>query len=285
MQITQASCFTVQVNFATDTLPIPKHGQKTITFLHDESGGVMCGLMDGLGEKAQWQSESWSQNIPESNQTSVPSDKCSEKSAGRKGSKVHSPGSTERYTEHGLEQLANWQQMMRQVIGDWWTAAAVGGEESGSDRRWRLVPERDDLFWALLWKLCKPPHTTSAIAGGLSLSPWHIGVNEKPPVSHTERNGSSPVNNGSPWWFIFPGIYDEPNCNPNNLSHAVLLVGYGSEGGQDYWIIKNRSESFFLCSFILISVWISVIFVVLFYLLQLGNQLGRRWLHANDPGR
>ncbi|XP_039985537.1 procathepsin L [Xiphias gladius] len=39
--------------------------------------------------------------------------------------------------------------------------------------------------------------------------------------------------------FYSSGIYDEPNCNPNNLSHAVLLVGYGSEGGQDYWIIKN----------------------------------------------
>lgn len=39
--------------------------------------------------------------------------------------------------------------------------------------------------------------------------------------------------------FYSSGIYEEPNCNPNNLSHAVLLVGYGSEQGQDYWIIKN----------------------------------------------
>uniref|UniRef100_A0A7N9AKK9 Cathepsin 12 n=1 Tax=Mastacembelus armatus TaxID=205130 RepID=A0A7N9AKK9_9TELE len=39
--------------------------------------------------------------------------------------------------------------------------------------------------------------------------------------------------------FYSSGIYDEPSCNPNNLSHAVLLVGYGSEAGQDYWIIKN----------------------------------------------
>uniref|UniRef100_A0A3B3HVE0 Cathepsin 12 n=1 Tax=Oryzias latipes TaxID=8090 RepID=A0A3B3HVE0_ORYLA len=39
--------------------------------------------------------------------------------------------------------------------------------------------------------------------------------------------------------FYSSGIYDEPNCDPNRLSHAVLLVGYGSEEGQDYWIIKN----------------------------------------------
>ncbi|XP_026783708.3 procathepsin L [Pangasianodon hypophthalmus] len=39
--------------------------------------------------------------------------------------------------------------------------------------------------------------------------------------------------------FYSSGIYEEPRCNPNNLSHAVLLVGYGSEGGRDYWIIKN----------------------------------------------
>lgn len=40
----------------------------------------------------------------------------------------------------------------------------------------------------------------------------------------------------------FAGIFEESNCNANNLNHAVVLVGYGSEGGQDYWIIKNRSE-------------------------------------------
>uniref|UniRef100_A0A3B4VNV9 Cathepsin 12 n=1 Tax=Seriola dumerili TaxID=41447 RepID=A0A3B4VNV9_SERDU len=44
-------------------------------------------------------------------------------------------------------------------------------------------------------------------------------------------------------FLFYSSIYDEPNCNPNNLSHAVLLVGYGSEGGQDYWIIKNWGSS------------------------------------------
>ncbi|KAM4629035.1 digestive cysteine proteinase 2 [Polymixia lowei] len=43
----------------------------------------------------------------------------------------------------------------------------------------------------------------------------------------------------SSFLFYSSGIYEEPNCNSNNLSHAVLLVGYGSEEGQDYWLIKN----------------------------------------------
>ncbi|NP_001312881.1 low-temperature-induced cysteine proteinase-like precursor [Nicotiana tabacum] len=36
------------------------------------------------------------------------------------------------------------------------------------------------------------------------------------------------------------GIYDgECSSNPDDLSHAVVIVGYGSEGDDDYWIIKN----------------------------------------------
>ncbi|KAI4876599.1 hypothetical protein NFI96_034279, partial [Prochilodus magdalenae] len=36
------------------------------------------------------------------------------------------------------------------------------------------------------------------------------------------------------------GVYDEPNCSSKQLSHAVLVVGYGREGQQDYWLVKNR---------------------------------------------
>ncbi|KAK8764196.1 hypothetical protein V5799_033195 [Amblyomma americanum] len=36
------------------------------------------------------------------------------------------------------------------------------------------------------------------------------------------------------------GIYNNPLCSSTNVNYALLVVGYGTVDGKDYWICKNR---------------------------------------------
>lgn len=47
--------------------------------------------------------------------------------------------------------------------------------------------------------------------------------------------------NADPLQFYDGGIIDADasECDPQGLNHGVTLVGYGSENGTDYWVVKN----------------------------------------------
>lgn len=43
----------------------------------------------------------------------------------------------------------------------------------------------------------------------------------------------------SDWWMYEAGIFDSCNHTAPNINHAVVMTGYGTEKGIDYWLVRN----------------------------------------------
>ncbi|XP_053369367.1 procathepsin L-like [Clarias gariepinus] len=69
------------------------------------------------------------------------------------------------------------------------------------------------------------PHANESVLlnAVAQIGPVSVGVNAKLASFHRYRSG----------------IYADPLCDPRTVNHAVLVVGYGTEKGQDYWLVKN----------------------------------------------
>jgi C1A family cysteine protease len=48
----------------------------------------------------------------------------------------------------------------------------------------------------------------------------------------------------APFAFYHKGVYENALCNPLIPDHIVTAVGYGTESGKDYWLLKNQWSSF-----------------------------------------
>jgi len=87
---------------------------------------------------------------------------------------------------------------------------------------------------------CKQDHTKAAIyVKGHHFAPDHDEENIKKML--VETGPLAIAINADKLQFYEGGIIDDDanDCDPQGLNHGVAIVGYGTENGQDYWIIRN----------------------------------------------
>ncbi|KAG4381149.1 hypothetical protein AAZX31_15G080300 [Glycine max] len=71
---------------------------------------------------------------------------------------------------------------------------------------------------------------------------YDVGQSDSSLLCATVKQPISAGIDGTSWDFqlYIGGIYDgDCSSDPDDIDHAILVVGYGSEGDDDYWIVKN----------------------------------------------
>ncbi|XP_053701438.1 procathepsin L-like [Synchiropus splendidus] len=89
-----------------------------------------------------------------------------------------------------------------------------------------------------------PCRFNPALAVATCTGVMNIQANEAALMYAVSREGpvSAGVDASHPSWAQYlSGVYDEPACSSTQLNHAVLIVGYGTYQGRDYWLVKNSA--------------------------------------------
>ncbi|XP_045192168.2 procathepsin L-like [Mercenaria mercenaria] len=69
---------------------------------------------------------------------------------------------------------------------------------------------------------------------------WKGSENELQKAVATEGPISVGIDASHPSFQLYKsGVYYDELCSTRHLDHGVLVVGYGNEQGQDYWLVKN----------------------------------------------
>lgn len=40
--------------------------------------------------------------------------------------------------------------------------------------------------------------------------------------------------------YYYQGVYSSSQCSSKTVNHAMVVTGYGTTGGSEFWLVKNR---------------------------------------------
>ncbi|XP_028794997.1 P34 probable thiol protease-like [Neltuma alba] len=122
-------------------------------------------------------------------------------------------------------------------VGSCWAFAAAAATESA-----HAIATRE-LITLSEQQLIDSDSMSQGCSGGWPSNAfdWLIkngGISREDDYPYSARQGYCRANMAS---LSLSGIYEGENCprESNNLTRAVLIVGYDSNDGKDYWIAKN----------------------------------------------
>jgi len=82
---------------------------------------------------------------------------------------------------------------------------------------------------------------SSTTGFAMTISDWKAVTSDESEIADTLASVGplSVLMNADKLQFYRSGIFAPSRCNADSLNHAVLLVGFGTEDGSDYWTVKN----------------------------------------------